>query len=110
MTGLFQNGHTAVAIGRLLESLGHKQEPIGIKTDNKTANSFVHTTMRIKRSKTWDMRYNWLREKATRKILNIFWDKGIHNLADYFTKHHSPAHHKLMRDKYILKGFSIIQP
>jgi hypothetical protein len=25
------------------------------------------------------------------------------NLAEYFTKHHSPAHHKLMRSRYLLE-------
>eukprot|EP00957_Ditylum_brightwellii_P194920 14850370-Ditylum_brightwellii.AAC.1 len=59
------------------------------------ANSFVHAFMRIKRSKSWDMRWHWLREAATRKVLEIFWDKGSRNDADYFTKHHPPAHHRI---------------
>jgi hypothetical protein len=31
----------------------------------------------------------------------IYWGPGYQNLADYFTKHHSPAHHKRIRNLYI---------
>ena len=107
--GLFQNSQNAIALRTLLREMGHPQLPTRIKTDNKTANSFVHASMRVKRSKSWDMRYHWLREAAVRAILNIYWDKGSNNDADYFTKHHPPAHHRLQRSRYILKGFSITQ-
>ena len=107
--GLFHNCQTAISIRTVLEEMGHPQLATKIKTDNKTANSFVHASMRIKRSKSWDMRYHWLRERAIRKILNIFWDKGSNNDADYFTKHHPPAHHRVIRQRYILKGFHVSQ-
>ena len=89
--------------------MGHKQQATRIKTDNDTANSFAHSTIRLKRSKTWDMRYNWLRGVIAQTLLKIFWDRGKNNLADYFTKHHAPAHHRIQRYKYILKGFNISQ-
>ena len=107
--GLFHNAQVALGIRRTLEAIGHSQQPTKIKTDNTTANSFVHASMRIKRSKTWDMRYHWLREQTTRNVLRIFWDKGTNNNADYHTKHHSPAVHKTQRPRYILKGFSVNQ-
>jgi hypothetical protein len=31
----------------------------------------------------------------------VYWVQGYQKLADYFTKHHSPAHHKRMRAIYI---------
>ena len=49
------------------------------------------------------MKYNWLRDRAAHEQFSIQWDKGIRNMADYFTKHHSPAHHKLKRHDYILR-------
>ena len=54
--GLFNNGQTTVSLRQALEALGHPQLQIPLKTDNKTANSFAHATMRVKRSKTWDIR------------------------------------------------------
>jgi hypothetical protein len=31
----------------------------------------------------------------------MYWGLGYQNLADYFTKHNSPTHHKRMRKIYI---------
>ena len=56
--GLFHNGQTATDLRNTLNSMGHLQHPTKIKTDNSTAHAFVHATMRLKRSKTWDMRYH----------------------------------------------------
>ena len=88
-----------------LAGIRHPQQQTDVVTDNSTANSFVHSTMRVKRSKSWDMRYNWLRDQSTQNQFKIRWDKGIYNLADYFTKHHSPTYHRIKRYDYILKGF-----
>eukprot|EP00957_Ditylum_brightwellii_P008037 610029-Ditylum_brightwellii.AAC.1 len=49
-----------MGLRNLLEDIGHPQQPIKIKTDNKTANSFVHASMHIKRNKSWDMQWHWL--------------------------------------------------
>ena len=101
------NGQTAAMIRGILNGMGHLQHPTKLKTDNSTANSFVHATMHMKRSKTWDMWYHWLRERKTRKQLDIYWDKDINNHVDYFTKHHQPAHHLTQRHQYILKGYKV---
>eukprot|EP00957_Ditylum_brightwellii_P140966 10739135-Ditylum_brightwellii.AAC.1 len=65
--------------------------------------------MQNKHSKTWDMSYHWLREADVRKALEIYWDKWGNNDADYYTKHHSPMHHKLIRPRHILKGFNVVE-
>jgi hypothetical protein len=31
----------------------------------------------------------------------VYWRKGSENDADYFTKHHSPSHHGLMRSRFL---------
>jgi hypothetical protein len=99
--GLFHNGQTIIPIRIALEELGHPQPPTPLKTDNSTATGCVNKSMKQKRSKSWDMRYHWLRERLTLQQLFIFWDKGINNLADYFTKHHPPKYHRFMRPRYI---------
>ena len=100
--GLFHNGQTIIHIRRLLHALDHPQPPTPLKTDNSTSNAFVHKLLRQKRSKSWDMRFHWLRNKEQEKYLRVFWDKGKRNGADCFTKHHPAPYHKLMRSKYIL--------
>ena len=47
------------------------------------------------------MRLYWLCDLINQKHFNVFWDKGSNNYADYFTKHHSAKHHKVMKSKYI---------
>ena len=104
-TVVFGNSQIAIPIQRALEALDHPQPPTPIKTDNSTAYSFVNANIQQKRSKTWDMRFNWLRGRATKQELFIYWDKGSNNDADYYTKHHPPVHHRTERPKFILKKF-----
>ena len=104
---LFHNCQKAIVLRRTLESLNHPQKATEVVTDNKTANSFVTNTMKMKKSKTWDMRWNWLREKNQKKNFRTKWEQGKNNKADPFTKLHSPAHLKEKRGDYILKGFSV---
>ena len=94
---------------RMLEGLGHKQQPTSVKTDNSTANSFVHASMRLKKSKTWDMRWNWLRQQELHQQFRIKWEPGKFNKADLFSKLHPPSHHIKKRGDYILKGFSLTE-
>jgi hypothetical protein len=100
--GLFYNAQQAVIIRQILKALGHPQPPTPIKTDNSTAYNFVHSTMKQKRSKSWDMRYNWLRCREAQNQVKIYWEPGTDNNADYFTKHHPPKHHRTLRSKYIV--------
>jgi hypothetical protein len=53
-------------------------------------------------SHTTDTQFYWLRDRgpAGQKQFVIYWRKGITNLADYFTKGHSAAHHRKQRPKY----------
>ena len=99
--GIFYNAGVAITIRHFLNALGHKQPPTPIKTDNSTATGFVYDNIRQRRTKTWDMRYYWLRDRLVQKMINIFWDKGSNNHADYWTKHHPAAHHRNTRNKYI---------
>jgi len=95
--GIFHNAQIAVPIRYILDKLGHRQPPTPIKTDNSTASGFVHNNIHQKRSKSWDMRYHWLRDRQTKQQFRIYWDKGENNYADYFTKHHPTKYHQLIR-------------
>ena len=98
---LFFNAQMVIHMRRLLEALGHKQPPTPIQTDNSTAHDFVNRRMRTKKSKSWDMRLNWLKDSKQEEQFRVFWEKGSRNGGDYFTKHHSPSHHKVTRPLYI---------
>jgi hypothetical protein len=102
--GFYGNGQEIIACCIPLHALGHKQPPTPLKTDNSTAYSIVHSNIRQRQSKTWDMRWNWLRDRVTHKQLRIYCDKGQNNDTDYFTKHHPLAHHLHMSPKYVLNA------
>eukprot|EP00957_Ditylum_brightwellii_P064094 4862119-Ditylum_brightwellii.AAC.2 len=47
-------------------------------------------------------------QSSHKKSPKIFWDKGSWNDVNYFTKYHPPAHHRIKRECYILKGFNLL--
>jgi hypothetical protein len=48
-----------------------------------------------------DMQFNWIKDRVEQKQFNVGWAPGNTNLGDYFTKHHSPAHHKRTMPYYL---------
>jgi hypothetical protein len=48
-----------------------------------------------------DIHFYWVRDRAAQNQFDIGWGPSAQNIGDYFTKHHSPAHHKGIRKMYI---------
>ena len=101
VAGIFHNATMAVPIRNILQALNHPQPPTPLKTDNSTATGFIYNNIHQKRSKAWDMRYHWLRDRATQQQFRIFWQPGTTNDGDYHTKHHTSAIHREIRPKYV---------
>ena len=78
-----------------------EMEDIERRSYVKDINAFVHQEMRHKKSKAWDMRLWWLKDKIAQQNFKVFWDKCINNWADYFTKHFSPKYHRILRQRYL---------
>ena len=106
--GISHNARSAIHIKKMLEALGQIQNPICIKTDNSTAEAFSNSTLKEKRSKSWDMRWWWIQDKVKLKEFQVIWERGINNLADYQTKHFPPSYHTQVRPTYILKGYNLL--
>jgi hypothetical protein len=100
---VFQNTRECVPLRIALEEMGHPQAATPIQTENACAAGITNETDKQRRSKAIDMRFYWIRDRIKRGKFIIHWCAGKDNLADYFTKHHSPAHHKLMRSHYPLE-------
>ena len=107
VAGIFHNATMAVPIRHMLEALNHPQPPTPLKTDNSTATGFIYDNIHQKRSKAWDMRYHWLRDRETQQQFKIFWRPGTNNDGDYFTKHHPTTIHREQRPKYV--GDRVVQ-
>jgi hypothetical protein len=101
LAALFHNGKEANPIRITLQELGHEQPPTPIQTDNSTATGIANDSIKQKRSKAIDMRFYWIRDHVRQGQFHIFWKKGIHNRADYFTKHHPASHHQDIRSSYL---------
>ena len=104
---LFLNARKALPLRTTLIELGHPQPPTRIKTDNSTANGIVNGTIKPNRTKAMDMRFFWLCCRKNQKQFKVYWEPGVNNFADYFTKHHSPAHHKRLRPIYLHEPSSL---
>jgi hypothetical protein len=80
-----------------LDEMGHNQDGTELKTDNTTADGIINNTVQQKRSKAMDVRFYWFKDIVEQSQFKVGWAPGDTNIGDYFTKHHSPAHHKCMR-------------
>ena len=100
---LFINAKEAVHMRRILQEMGHPQPRTPIQTNNSTAKGVINLRVRPKRTKAMDMRFEWLLDGAQQGQFKIYWRPGKTNLADYFTKHHSPAHHRNVRGEFLTR-------
>ena len=100
---LFINAKEAVHMRRILQEMGHPQPRTPIQTDNSTAEGVINSRVRPKRTKSMDMRFEWLLDREQQGQFKIYWRPGKTNLADYFTKHHPPTHHRNVRGDFLTR-------
>ena len=98
----FHNAQDGVVLRNILNDLGHPQGATPIQTDNACAAGILNDTVKQRRSKAMDMRFYWVKDRVRQGQFTVHWRRGADNRADYFTKHHPPAHHRLMRSHYVL--------
>jgi hypothetical protein len=91
----------AISIINTLADLGYPQLETEIFCDNKCAVGLANNTFNLKRTKTIDMRYHWIRDQVKQKVFKVTWKAGKLNLADFFTKAHPVKHHREIRWKYV---------
>jgi hypothetical protein len=103
---VFYGCQDAVPLRQTCIELGHPQPPTPIQVDNACAVGILNDTVKQRRSKAMDMRFYWVKDRIAQGQFRIFWRAGKENLADYFTKHHSAAHHIAMRATYLVNSLS----
>ena len=97
----YYNARQLLPLRQTLIELGHPQGATPLQLDNQSATQILNDTVSQKRSKAMDMRFYWLRDRVKQQQFHIYWKQGKHNIADYFTKHHSPSHHRRMRSTFL---------
>jgi hypothetical protein len=100
---LFLNAKEAVYLQQILTKMGHPQPRTPIQTNNTTAKGVINNKIQAKQTKAMDMCFHWLCNQEAHGQFRIYWCPGKFNLADYFTKHHPPAHHVNVRAEFLTK-------
>jgi hypothetical protein len=98
---LFMNAKELLPMQTTLNELGHTQPATPMQTDNSTACGITNKTVKQRRSKAIDVRFYWVRDRVQQGQFHIYWAPGSVNFGDYYTQHHSPAHHKRLRPIYL---------
>lgn len=83
---LFMTGQMGAGLRQILHDLGYPQPPTYILVDNQVAHGIATNTIQPKRTKSIDMKYHWIRDRVAMAQFTVIWRKGVHNLADFFTK------------------------
>ena len=52
------------------------------------------------------MRAHWHRDKEAQQNIDVQWERGDDNNADYHTKHHPIKHHRNICSRYVLDNQS----
>ena len=94
---IHSNAREGTIFRQTLEELGHHQAATPIKADNTTARGVLDESMKARHLKGADMRLHWMKDRVESKMCDVCWEPAANNLADYPTKHHSPAHHQKVR-------------
>jgi hypothetical protein len=97
----FHNAQDACPLFVTLKEMNWPQPPTPIQVDNSCAHGIINDTVKERRSKAIDMRFYWVRDRVCQGHFRVLWQPCKSNLADYFTKHHSPKHHREMRPNYL---------
>jgi hypothetical protein len=87
------NSKGGAVIRTTLEEVGHPQPTTPLQTDNTTATGDSNGKIKQKRTRAMDMRFYWVKDRVKQGQFHVYWGTGYQHLGDYFTKHHSPAHH-----------------
>ena len=76
---VFVNCQEAIAIRQTLIEIGHPQPATPVHVDNKCAVEIFNETFRQRKSKSMDMRFYWVRDRAKQKQFRIFGEKAPAN-------------------------------
>ena len=77
-----------------LAAVDYPQQPTTIFADNMAAVGVANDTVKLRKSKSYDMRYHWIRDRVRRNIFNVIWAAGTTNDADFFTKIQPSTRHQ----------------
>ena len=83
---VYANAQHGVDERRILANLGYPQPPTPIFCDNECAVGLSNGTITQKKSKSMDMRFDWVKDRVRQLQFDVRFIPGKINLSDFFTK------------------------
>jgi hypothetical protein len=83
---LYINGQQGIFQRECLRAVGYPQPPTPIYCDNSTAIQIANDTCKMRRSKSIEARYHWIRCRVRRNIYKVAYLAGSEIDADFLTK------------------------
>jgi hypothetical protein len=105
LISLFHNAWDGTLLRTALIEMEQSQAEMPNQSDNACVSGIVNQTVTQHHSKVIcmiDMHFYWIQDKIKQDQFLVCWRWGADNLLNYFTKHHSPDHRRLMRSRYLL--------
>ena len=84
--GVYACAKIAVHERHILECLGYPQPPTPIPCDNECAVNLSNRSITPKHSKSINLRFHWIQDRAAHSQFYATRAPGITNIAGYFTK------------------------
>ena len=92
---LFECALRMVYLKKLCELFGHAQKSSLIACDNTCAVGLANGTVADAKTKHVRRKFHWIREAVAEDEFEVYWEAGVKNVADFFTKYHNSVdHHK----------------
>ena len=104
--GIFMVIQHTCPIRLIIVKIVHPQPSthMSLYTDNLNAKGILTSDMRQKLSKSFDVRFYWVKYCIQKNWFDLIWEKFLTNMVDYITKQHSPWHQNKMWYKYLHKN------
>jgi hypothetical protein len=83
---VFSNAQLGADERNILHDIGFPQPPTPIYCDNECAVGLSNDTIRPKKSKSMDMRFDWVKDRVKQRQFDVSFIPGKLNLSDFFTK------------------------
>ena len=92
-----------------LNKMGYPKTKTQIQVDSLCAVGIANNEIKQKRPKSMGTRLHWIRDIINQGRYIVYRRPVYKNKADYYTKHHPPAHHRYFRYDYLHKANAIIE-
>jgi hypothetical protein len=101
---LFMGAQQAVWLRTVLEAMGYPQLPTPILCDNTCALGIATDSVKLKRTKSIDMRFHWVRDRVRQLQLKPMYIQSKSNAADFYTKF------LLVQDHLAIMPYLVVTP